>query len=181
MKYFFSLPAVLALFFIAFNVQAHDIRISDAWVRAAPPNAPALGAFMQIESPADAERHLVSARTSLEVERVELHRTMMHDGVMQMVPQAKIPLTPAGVTKLEPGSWHVMLIGPKRVPVEGETVPLTLIFDDGSERQVEAVVQKGKQMTHEHKQMHNQQKKHEHKQTHSYEHKQDSGQGKSGD
>ena len=96
-----------------------------------------------------------------------------------MLPQAKIPLTPAGVTKLEPGSWHVMLIGPKKVPVEGETVPLTLIFDDGSERQVEAVVQKGKQMTHEHKQMHNQQ--HKHKQTHSQQHKQDSGQGKSGD
>jgi copper(I)-binding protein len=168
-KYILRLPALLALFFIAFAAQAHEIRISDAWVRAAPPNAPALGAFMQIDNPSDAERYLVSARTSLEVERVELHRTMMHDGVMQMVPQAKIPLAPSTETRLEPGSWHVMLIGPKKVPIEGETVPLTLIFDDGSERQVEAVVQKGKQ------------KKHEHKQTHSHEHKQDPGQGMSSD
>ena len=165
MKHSLRLPALLALFFTAFTTQADEIRVSDAWVRAAPPNAPALGAFMQIENPTGAERYLVAARTSLEVGRVELHRTMMHDGVMQMVPQAKIPLAPAGRTMLEPGSWHIMLIGPKSVPAEGETVRLTLVFDDGSEQQVEAVVRKGGQMMHEHKQMQ------------SHEHKNDSAQG----
>jgi copper(I)-binding protein len=183
MKYSLRLPAVLALFFAAFTAQASEIQISDAWIRAAPPNAPALGAFMQIENSTDAERYLVDARTSLEVERVELHRTKMLDGVMQMVPQAKIPLAPASKTMLEPGSWHVMLIGPKSVPTEGETVQVTLVFDDGSEQAVEAVVRKGKQMMHSHQHKHDCEQKHKHaqQQMQGQEHKPDCAPGMSAD
>ncbi len=148
MKYLFRVPTVLALLLTALTAQAHDIEISDAWIRAAPPNAPALGAFMQIENSTDADRYVVTARTSLDVDRVELHRTMMQDGIMQMVPHDKIPLTAGTRTMLKPGSWHVMLIGPKTVPTEGETVTLTLVFDDGSEQTIDALVRKGKKMKH---------------------------------
>ena len=148
MKNFLYVPAVLALVLTTFAAQAHDIEISDAWVRAAPPNAPALGAFMEIKNATDVDRSIVAARTSLEVERVELHRTMMHEGVMQMVPHDRIPLAAGTETKLKPGSWHVMLIGPSTVPTEGETLTLTLVFDDGSEQTIEAQVRKGKKMMH---------------------------------
>ena len=168
MKTFLSVPALLALVLTTFAAQAHDIKISDAWVRAAPPNAPALGAFMEIENATDADRSIVAARTSLEVERVELHRTMMQDGVMQMVPHDRIPLAAGTETKLKPGSWHVMLIGPNTVPREGETVMLTLVFDDGDEQTIEARVRKGGKMMHGNGQMMNHDRKHdcEHRQKH---------------
>ena len=133
-----------------FSAAAHDITIKHAWVRAAPPNAPALGAFMVLENYGNSERSLVAARTSLEVERVELHRTMLVGDVMQMVPQEKIPLPAHKPTVLEPGSWHVMLIGPREVPKMGDKLKITLVFDDGFEQTVEADVRKGKMMMHKH-------------------------------
>jgi len=133
------------------SAAAGEVMVKDPWVRAAPPNAPALGAFMVLENHSGSDRAIVGARTSLEVDRVELHRTMMVGEVMKMVPQQNIPLPAHGSAVLKPGSWHVMLIGPERVPQEGERVQMTLMLDDGSEHAVEAVVRPGKMKMHEHK------------------------------
>ena len=154
-----ALGTVLLLSF-SFGAAAHDITVKDAWVRAAPPSAPALGAFMVLENYGNADRSLVAARTSIEVERVELHRTMMSEGVMKMVPHEKIPLPAHQATVLKPGSWHVMLIGPQEVPQMGDKLEITLVFDDGFETTVVADVRKGKgkmkMHKHEHKHRMNQ-------------------------
>jgi copper(I)-binding protein len=42
--------------------------------------------------------------------------------------------------ELKPGSYHVMMIDLRQVLQEGEKVPLTLSFDDGSSEKIEAVV-----------------------------------------
>ncbi len=162
MKIFLYFPAMMALLLTAFAAQAHEIQVTDAWLRAAPPNAPALGVFMQIENASDGNHAVVAARTTLDVARVELHRTMMQDGVMQMVPHDRIPLAAETTTRLEPGSWHVMLITPKTVPVEGETIGVTLVFDDGTEQTVTAEVRKGQKMAGEGKHMHKHKHKHKH-------------------
>ncbi|MCP4334653.1 MAG: copper chaperone PCu(A)C [Gammaproteobacteria bacterium] len=133
-----------------FAVNAGELVVTDPWIRSAPPNAPALGAFMVLENNSDAEVSVVSAYTSLAVDRVELHRTRMADGVMKMVPQKSIPVPAHSSTVLKPGSWHVMLIGPQKVPVVGEVVQLTLIFDDGSKQVVAATVRQGGKMMGEH-------------------------------
>ena len=138
------------ILFLTGTASAHDIVVRDAWVRAAPPNAAALGAFMVLENFSDSERSIVAARTSLAVERVELHRTMMVGDVMQMAPQEKIPLPARGVTELRPGSWHVMLMAPQQVPQKGESLEITLVFDDGFEHRVEAVVREGGMIKHRH-------------------------------
>ncbi len=137
------------------SVQAMGVMVNDPWVRAAPPNAPALAAFMTLENHSGADVALVEARTSLPVARVELHRTMMADGMMKMIQQKEMPVVAHGSLVLKPGSWHIMLIGPKKVPVEGEQVELTLVFSDGTEKQVTAQVRKGKMMMKGgHKMMH---------------------------
>ena len=150
------LRALGTLLFLSFSftAAAHDIKIKDAWVRTAPPNAPALGAFMVLENYGNSERALVGARTSLEVDHVELHRTMMVGDVMKMVPQEKIPLPAHQSTMLKPGSWHVMLMSPKKVPSLGEKLKITLVFDDGFEQTVEAVVRKGEMKMHQHEHKH---------------------------
>ena len=146
------LRALGTILLLSFSVSAaaHDITVKDAWVRAAPPNAAALGAFMVIENFSNSERSVVAARTSLAVERVELHRTMMVGDVMQMLPQERIPLPARGVTELRPGSWHVMLMAPQQVPQKGESLEITLVFDDGFEHRVEAVVREGGMKKHQH-------------------------------
>ncbi|MBN4063180.1 copper chaperone PCu(A)C [Cardiobacterium sp. AH-315-I02] len=134
----------LSLMSGTFSVHATGLLISDVWVRAAPPNAPALAAFMKLENQSTSEITIVGASTTLPVNRVELHRTIMADGMMKMVLQKNIPVAAGSSTLLEPGSWHIMLIKPDSVPVMGETVQLTLQLGDGSSQTVTARVKKGK-------------------------------------
>jgi copper(I)-binding protein len=79
---------------------------------------------------------------------------MMADGMMKMVQQQEMPVAAHGSLVLKPGSWHIMLIAPRKVPVEGDQVSLTLRFSDGSEQQVTAQVRKGAMMKGGHQMMH---------------------------
>ncbi len=123
---------------------AAELKVIDPWVRSAPPNAPALGVFMTLENHSSVDQSVVAVRTSLAVDRVELHRTMMMGDVMKMMPQQQIPVASHSATLLKPGSWHIMLIGPEKVPAMGEELQLTLVLGDGSEQSFEAVVRHGK-------------------------------------
>ncbi len=161
-----------------FPVAAQELMVMDPWVRAAPPNARALGAFMTLRNQSGSDRAVVAARTTLAVDRVELHRTVKDGEVMKMVPQESIPVPANGSVKLKPGSWHVMLIGPEKVPAMGDKVQLTLVFDDGSELIVEAVVRKGKKMMHDHNHEMKHDKKHDekHMKKHKHDHEHEPGQ-----
>ena len=99
---------------------------------------------MTLENHSGTDQSVVAARTTLAVDRVELHRTMMVGEVMKMVPQESIPVASRSATVLKPGSWHVMLIGPETVPQMGEKVQLTLVLADGSEQSFDAIVRHGK-------------------------------------
>ena len=145
--------ALSAIFFAltALSALAGEVMVTDSWIRAAPPNAPALGVFMKLENHTESGIALVEVQVSIEVDRIELHRTMMVNGIMKMTPQIAISVAAQSAVVLKPGSWHIMLISPKKVPVVGERVGLTLIFDDGSEREISAVVRKGEMaMNHNH-------------------------------
>jgi len=137
-----ALGAMLLIMSVS-SVEAGGLMVVDPWVRSAPPNAPALAAFMMLKNHSAADISVVDVRTSLKLDHVELHRTMMADGMMKMVPQENIPVASHSSTELKPGSWHIMLIGPKQVPMMGEVVHLTLVLSDGSEQMVEATVRQG--------------------------------------
>ncbi len=143
---FYRVMGVLLLMAAASSVKAMGVMVNDPWVRAAPPNAPALAAFMTLENHSGSDVSLVGVSTSLPVARVELHRTLMADGMMKMVQQKEMPVAAHGSLELKPGSWHIMMIGPQKVPVEGDSIHLTLRFSDGSEQKVMTPVRKGKMM-----------------------------------
>jgi len=140
----------ILLIMSVFAVEAGGLMVVDPWVRSAPPNAPALAAFMVLENHSGSDISIVDVRTTLELDHVELHRTIMADGIMKMVPQEFIPVASHASTVLKPGSWHIMLIGPKQVPKMGEVVHLTLVLSDGSEQMVEATVREGEMKMHDH-------------------------------
>ena len=97
-----------------------------AWVRATVPAQKSTGAFMQLTAPAGAR--LVEARSPA-AGVVEIHEMAMVDNVMKMRAISGIDL-PAGKTvELKPGGYHVMLIDLKSQVREGQSVPLTLVFE----------------------------------------------------
>ena len=143
---FYRAVSALLLMAAISSVNAAGLMVSDPWVRAAPPNAPALAAFMTPENHSGSDLSVVAVRTALPVTRTEMHRTMMADGMMKMMQQKEMPVAAHNSLMLKPGSWHIMMIGPDKVPTEGELVALTLVLSDGSEQQVMAKVRKGQAM-----------------------------------
>ena len=162
-----SVKSVLASFFLlnfimlptsalAHTDHSHDgpgIVMNDPWVRSAPPNAPALGAFVTIGNNTDQDIKLVFANAS-GYREAQLHRTVKADGMMKMVEQKFMPIPAQGGLQLKPGSWHIMLMGPYTVPKEGEIVPIKLHFDNGEHQTVDFKVRKGKKMNHMKHSMH---------------------------
>jgi len=129
-------------------LQATEITVDNPWIRAAPPNAPALAAFMRLTNNTDKEIKLESV-SGKGYERIELHRTVDVDGMMKMMKQSFIPIPAKGSTVLKPGSWHIMLIKPESVPEMETNVALTLYFSNGVDIEINAKVKVGK-MAHKH-------------------------------
>lgn len=105
---------------------AAQLAVADPWVRATVPQQQASGAFMTLTAPQGAR--LVEARSPV-ASVVEIHEMKREGDVMRM---RAIPLLelPAGKpVKLEPGGFHVMLMGLKQTLNVGDTVPLTLVVE----------------------------------------------------
>ena len=118
-----------------------SLTVDDPYVRLAPPGITTTGAFMTISNSGSADRKLVKAASPVS-DKVQLHTHMNDNGVMKMREIPEIPVQANGKVELKPGSYHIMLIEMKTELKEGDHVPITLSFDDGSTSQVEATVRK---------------------------------------
>lgn len=120
---------------------AESISANDPFVRMVPPGTANTGAFMVLKNPNDKDHKLVKAESPA-AKVVELHTHTMEGGMMKMRPVKDIEIKAKGEAVLKPGSLHVMLIGLKQELKEGDNVPITLTFDDGSSKKVDAPVRK---------------------------------------
>jgi len=136
------LPILLGLLALAgATAQAGTLQVTDAWVRAAPPNARMLAGYMTLENTSERDRALLGAASEA-FKRIELHRSVVESGMARMVEQESIPV-PAGETvSLEPGGYHLMLMHPRQRLSAGESVTLTLSFDNGQTLAVEAPIRR---------------------------------------
>lgn len=117
-----------------------DAVVADApYVRLMPPAATTSAAFMILRNAGAAPARLLAASSPL-AERVELHDHLRDGDVMRMRRVDSVAIPASGQVQLQPGGLHVMLIGLKRPLKEGENVPLTLEFADGSQKQVTAPI-----------------------------------------
>ena len=120
---------------------ADSTDVVDPYVRAVPPGQQNSASFMQLTNNTAEDHALVAAESDVS-EVVELHTHTMVNGMMRMRQVEKIDL-PAGETvSLQPGGLHVMLIGLKQDLMPDSDVAITLIFDDGSKREITAPVRK---------------------------------------
>lgn len=110
------------------TLSAHaQVAVKDAWVRATVPQQKATGAFMQLTASQDTR--LVAVTTPL-TPVAEVHEMAMQDNIMRMRQVSGIEL-PAGKTvELKPGGYHLMLMDLPAQVKPGETVPLTLVFEN---------------------------------------------------
>ena len=112
-----------------------QVTIKDAWIRATVAQQTATGAFMQITALADSK--LVEARSPA-AGIVEIHEMKMENNVMKMRAVTALDLPAGKAVELKPGGYHVMLMDLKGQVKEGDSVPLTLVFE-GKDKKRETV------------------------------------------
>jgi copper(I)-binding protein len=124
-----GLPLLAAVAAQARDFTAGDVVIREPWSRATPRGATTAAGYLSIENRGSAPDRLISG-TSPAAERFEVHEMTMTDGIMRMRPvQGGVALAPGATVQLQPGGYHIMLIGLKEQVKEGATVPATLTFE----------------------------------------------------
>lgn len=143
-----------------------DIDITGAWARTSPKMATAGAAYFTITNSGDLDDALVAASVDPAIAaRAEVHETVAAgpgdgtgdgmgadqgmggdtgrgdgDGMMQMREVDRVAIPAGESVALEPGGYHVMLLD-LAAPLEtGDTIDLTLTFEESGEQVVTAEV-----------------------------------------
>lgn len=125
------ISALLAVSAGAWAQGTTAVKVEDAWVRGTVAQQKATGAFMRIT--ADKPARLVGAQSSV-AGVTEVHEMSMQGDVMKMRQVSGIDLEAGKVLELKPGGYHVMLMDLKAPVKAGDTVSLTLEFEDAAKQ-----------------------------------------------
>lgn len=114
-------------------VQVGELQLSGAFTRATLPRAPVGGAFLTIHNPGTVDDRLIAATAPVGRE-VQIHEMAHQGGVMTMrdLPEG-LPIPAGSTVTLAPGGYHLMLMGLTEPLVEGETLDITLRFEQAGE------------------------------------------------
>jgi copper(I)-binding protein len=86
-----------------------------------------LAAFMTIKNTTDTPDRLLSV--SVDFAGASIHETKIEGDVAQMVEVSGIDIPAGQAVELKSGSYHIMLMNPMKEPKVGDTVNLTLEFE----------------------------------------------------
>lgn len=143
-----NLLASALLMTLSLGVQAavnDQIQIKDGFVREVPPNQTISAAFMTIQNN-DMSDHKVVSASSPAAKTVELHTHTHENGMMKMRQIPQIDLPAGADAMLKPGGLHIMLIDLTAPLASDKLVPVTIKFEDGSEKTMDLPVKSVKSM-----------------------------------
>lgn len=113
-----------------------EILVEAPYARSSSPAARVGAAFMVIGNTADIDDRLIAVASGA-AKRIELHTHVMTDGVAKMMEVEEGFIVPAnGEVHLQRGGYHVMMMGLTAPFVQGETITLTLTFENAGEMTV---------------------------------------------
>jgi hypothetical protein len=117
-----------------------EIHASGAWARPMPPGARVGAGYVSLHNAGAETRRLVSA-SSPRASSMEIHTMAEVDGVMRMRRlKDGVEIAAGARAELKPGAEHLMFFNPDPAFIEGEKVPVLLVFDDGEQMQLEFAV-----------------------------------------
>jgi copper(I)-binding protein len=113
----------------AFAADTPPVQASGAWIRWLPANLPA-GGYVLLTNSSAKPVDLVAA-ASPDYGNTMLHQSVSKGGVMEMLHVDKVVIPAHGSLAFKPGSYHIMLMQPKKAVKPGDIVPITLKFAGG--------------------------------------------------
>ncbi|TPM26398.1 copper chaperone PCu(A)C [Mesorhizobium sp. B2-3-3] len=137
----FALLFVGAQSVLAHEFKAGDLEIEHPWSRATPAGAKVAGGYFTVVNKGGTPDRLLSISSDIS-EKAELHEMGVKDGVMTMRPvSGGLEIPAGGKVALAPGGYHLMFIGLKRQPKQGEKFAATLTFEKAGTVNVEFAVE----------------------------------------
>jgi copper(I)-binding protein len=122
------------------KTMAGNIAIEAPWARASVGGNGA--AYAQLVNKGAAIDRLIDAKSPV-ARNVEIHTHIMEGTVMRMRRvKDGIALSPGETILMKPGGYHIMLLGLHKKLIEGETFPVTFVFEKAGE--IEIPVKVGK-------------------------------------
>ena len=111
--------------------------------------------YLSIRNHASKDDYLIEVKTNVAA-MTSLHNHINDKGIMKMRAVKQIVIPGDGSIRLQPGGFHIMLMGLKKPLVEGDKFDLTLIFKKAGTVLCSVLVKKmhamehGKKMKHTH-------------------------------
>ena len=102
-----------------------SLQVTDGWVRAGPPGMMVLAGYFRLTN-TSTQDVVVTSVSSPDFKMVEMHRTVVKDGVARMEAQEQLKVPAGGELELVPGGLHLMLMHPVRTLGVGDIVTLKL-------------------------------------------------------
>lgn len=138
-----ALTTALVLTACGANSTGAQISVEEPWARPVPTAGGNGAVFFRLVNAGNEADQLVGGESPA-AGAVEVHKTTMEKGVMQMehIPSLEVPAK--GEVLLEPGGYHVMLIDVSKSLKPGDTLPLTLRFEESGEMQMDVDIREMK-------------------------------------
>ncbi len=122
------------------SVSFAEVEVDHPYARAVPPGQMISAAFMDLNNKGKEQVALIKVTSSV-ADKVEMHTHKHGDnGEMKMRQIPQITMFGKERVVLKPGGHHIMLIGLKKALAEGDSIDLTLEFDDGSKQELNVPV-----------------------------------------
>lgn len=141
----FLIAAIIALG--AGSAQAHSftagtIYLEHPMIQEAPPSAPVLAGYVMIQNTGTEDDRLIAIE-STGAENVQLHSSVITDGIAKMSPMTNGLVIAAGdIVWLGDNGTHAMFNNPTKRFRDGDEVPATLVFEKAGRLDVTFKVEK---------------------------------------
>lgn len=111
--------------------EATDIRVEKPWIAEIPPMISVTAALMVLHNESDKPKYLIEA-SSPKAKSIEIHKSIIVNDLAKMIKQSEVEIPPHGIAAFsnETG-YHLMFYGTENI-LEGQKIPVSLKFKDGS-------------------------------------------------
>lgn len=132
------LTLITAFLLISPLVQA-QVQVQQVYSRPLPPGQSVAAVYLTISNQGEQPVVLVAGSSPV-AKRLEFHRHIHADGMMQMRQLDSVKIEPGKTLRFAPGDYHIMLFGVSRAFKVGDTIPLILLTNKQQEIKVVAEV-----------------------------------------
>jgi len=116
---------LILLFLGAAPVIACDLKISDAWIREAPPGSMTLAGYASLINTGQQSLRILKIHSPVFSE-VQMHESVVENGMASMRAIDSLQLAAHQAVAFKPGGKHFMLMGANKALHQGDTVQMQL-------------------------------------------------------